>query len=64
MAAKSLYSPHPGLGMEGSYEANLKRRTGKTLDEWVALVRKDGPPTEKERRAWLKERHGLTTNYA
>jgi hypothetical protein len=39
-------------------------RTGKTLDEWVALVKKDGPPTEKERRAWLKERHGLTTNYA
>jgi hypothetical protein len=28
------------------------------------LVLEPGPPTEKERRAWLKDKHGLTTNYA
>jgi hypothetical protein len=42
----------------------LRQRTGKTVEDWVRLVRESGPATEKERRAWLKEQHGLTTNYA
>src|SRR5688572_16671037 len=62
--AKSLYSPHPALAMEASYAEKLKERTGKTLDEWIAFTREAGPETEKERREWLKEQHGLTTNYA
>ena len=44
--------------------AQLKERTGKTLDEWVQEAIASGPPTEKERRVWLKEEHGLGTNYA
>jgi hypothetical protein len=64
MAKKSLYSPPPHFGREESYEKILKERTGRTLDEWVAFVKKEGPPLEKERRAWLKDKHGLTTNYA
>jgi hypothetical protein len=60
---KSLYSLHPAYAMEAAYHANLKERTGKTIDEWVDFVKKSGPPTEKARRAWLKEQ-GLTTNYA
>jgi hypothetical protein len=59
-----LYSLHPSFQMEAAYESNLKERTGKTLDEWLAIVKKDGPATEKERRAWLKDTHGFTTNYA
>jgi hypothetical protein len=50
--------------MEEGYSAKLLERTGKTLEQWVELVRAAGPPTEKERRAWLKDEHGLTTNYA
>jgi hypothetical protein len=50
--------------MEEGYAAKLLERTGKTLEQWVELVRASGPPTEKERRAWLKDEHGLTTNYA
>jgi hypothetical protein len=61
---KSLYSIHPSYAMEEGYAANLEERTGKTIDEWVEVVRRYGPPTEKERRAWLKDAHGLTTNYA
>jgi hypothetical protein len=60
----SLYSAHPSLKMEESYATNLKERTGKTLEQWVELVKASGPPTEKERRVWLKEQHNLTTNYA
>lgn len=44
--------------------AKLKEKTGKTLVEWIAIIKRSGPPTEKEQRAWLKEKHGFTTNYA
>jgi hypothetical protein len=44
--------------------AEMPQKTGKTVEQWVALVRKDGPSTRKERRAWLKEEHGLGTNTA
>jgi hypothetical protein len=50
--------------MEESSMANLKERTGRTLDEWVRIVKKSGPPSEKDRIAWLKSEHGITTNYA
>jgi hypothetical protein len=61
---KPVYSAHPSLGMVQGMMAKLKERTGKTLDEWVREVIASGPPTEKERRVWLKERHQLGTNYA
>jgi hypothetical protein len=64
MNAKSVYSLHPAYKMEAAYTANLLERTGKTMDEWVAVVKQDGPATEKERREWLKSKHGFTTNYA
>jgi hypothetical protein len=41
--------------------ASLKEKTGRSLEEWVKLVKKSGPPTENERRAWLKSEHGLAT---
>jgi predicted transport protein len=61
--AKSLYSAPPGFSREAAYHQNLLERTGKTVAQWVALTKKSGPPTERERRAWLKDQ-GLTTNYA
>jgi hypothetical protein len=60
---KTLYSLHPAFAMEESSMAKLKERTGKTLDEWIEIVKRDGPADEKERREWLKEVHGFTTNY-
>jgi hypothetical protein len=44
--------------------ASLKEKTGRSLEEWLNLLKKSGPPTEKERRAWLKSEHGLGLNYA
>jgi hypothetical protein len=44
--------------------ASLKEKTGRSLEEWLKLIAKSGPPTEKERRAWLKSEHGLGLNYA
>jgi hypothetical protein len=64
MRKNSVYTLHPGFAMEESSLKILKERTGQTLDEWVRVVKKSGPATEKERIAWLKEAHGITTNYA
>jgi hypothetical protein len=44
--------------------AALKQKTGLSLAEWIKLVNKEGPATEKERSAWLKEKHGMGMNYA
>jgi hypothetical protein len=60
----STYDVHPSLAMYQSSLAALKQKTGRTLEEWIKLVQKEGPPTEKERRAWLKAEHGLGMNYA
>lgn len=61
---KSRYSVHPGIAMVQSWVATLKKKTGRSLHEWVTLVKKSGPRTEKERREWLKKEHGLGTNAA
>jgi len=61
---KSIYGVHPGVAMTQKRVAELKDRTGRSLDEWMALVRKSGPKDAKERQAWLKEKHGLGTLYA
>ena len=47
-----------------AFTANLKAKTGRTIDEWIAFINKTGPPSEKERREWLKKAHGLGMNYA
>lgn len=60
----STYDVHPSLGMYQSSLAALKQKTGRSLEEWIKLLQKEGPATEKERRAWLKAEHGLGINYA
>ena len=61
---KSIYSVHPGVAMLQKWIAELPEKTGRSLEQWVAFVRKEGPPEEKDRRVWLKEKHGLGTNTA
>jgi hypothetical protein len=61
---KSIYSVHPGVAMVQKAIQDLPAKTGRSLDEWLKLIKKSGPGTEKERREWLKAEHGLGTNYA
>jgi hypothetical protein len=61
---KSIYSPHPGVLMTQKWVGELKQKTGRSLEEWMSLVRKSGPKDEKSRREWLKQEHGLGTNSA
>jgi len=62
--AKSLYSVHPGVLMTQKWIASLKEKTGRSLDEWLALIAKKGPKDEVARRDWLKKEYGLGTNSA
>jgi hypothetical protein len=61
---KSIYSLHPSFAMEEASKRNLLERTGKSMEQWAEVVKKKGPKTAAERREWLKNEHGITTNYA
>jgi len=62
--SKSVYSVHPGVAMVQKWIDELPVKTGRSLDEWLKLIKKSGPKTEVERRDWLKSEHGLGTNSA
>ncbi len=44
--------------------ANLKDKTGKSLDEWLGLARTSGQGKHGALVAWLKAEHGLGHGYA
>lgn len=61
---KSIYGVHPGVAMTQKWIAELKQKTGRSLDEWLRLIKKAGPKDEKSRREWLKTEYRLGTNSA
>src|SRR5215831_14280612 len=61
---QTLYDVHPGVAMVQKWVVELKSKTGRSLEEWVALAKKEGPKEEKARREWLKTKHKLGTNSA
>ncbi|NYG08319.1 hypothetical protein BJ986_002806 [Phycicoccus badiiscoriae] len=50
--------------MMAAVTTSMAERTGRGLDEWVALVRESGPDPLDQRavRAWLKDVHGVPQN--
>jgi hypothetical protein len=62
--SESLYGVHPGVAMVQKWLAELKEETGRSMEEWLALVKKEGPKDEKSRREWLKTKHKIGTNKA
>jgi hypothetical protein len=62
--AKSAYDVHPSVRMVQDWIESLKGRTGRTLEQWVALTKEQGPAEEAKRREWLKKEHGFGTNNA
>lgn len=65
-AAKSasLYDVHPSIAMVEKGAEELKAKTGRSIDEWVAIVKKDGPAGHLARRNWLKSKHKIGNNQA
>lgn len=62
--SKSLYDVHPGVAMVQKWAAELKLKTGRSLEEWIELVKKKGPTGHLNRRNWLKSRHQVGNNAA
>jgi hypothetical protein len=62
--SKTIYDVHPSVAMVQKWLAELKEETGRSMEEWLALVKKEGPKDEKSRREWLKSKHKLGTNKA
>jgi hypothetical protein len=61
---RSIYDVHPSVAMVQDWIDKLPEKTGRRLVEWIDLVKKEGPATEKEQREWLKGEYGLGTNAA
>ena len=61
---KSVYSVHPGVRMVQDWIEALPEKTGRTLEQWLSTIKKDGPKDAAARREWLKKKHGLGTNSA
>jgi uncharacterized protein DUF5655 len=60
----ALYDVHPAVAMVQKWIAELKGKTGRSLEEWIAFIKKDGPKDEKSQREWLKIQHKMGTNSA
>ncbi len=60
----SLYGVHPSVAMVQKWVSELREKTGRSLEEWIALAKKEGLKDEKSRREWLKSKHKLGTNRA
>jgi Domain of unknown function (DUF5655)/Domain of unknown function (DUF4287) len=58
------YGVHPGVAMVQKWVAELKQKTGRTLEEWCAHIQKAGPKDLPARREWLKSKYKLGTNTA
>ena len=62
--SKNPYSVHPGVAMVQKWIAELPVKTGRSLEQWLGLVKKSGPGDTKKCREWLKKEYGLGTNSA
>src|SRR5256885_2212698 len=62
--SKTIYDVHAGVAMVEKCLAERKGKTGRSMEEWIALVKKEGPKVEKSRREWLKSNHKMGTNRA
>lgn len=54
-----MYSTHPSVAYAQAILRNLKANTGRSLEEWLDLLKKEGPSADRERRDWLKKNYGL-----
>lgn len=61
---EALYDVNPGVYMVMKWVAELKEKTGRTLEEWLKFIVKNGPKELRPRTQWLKEKHGIGSNTA
>lgn len=59
MTTQSKYGVHPAVAHMEAIAANMEKKTGRSVDAWIDLVKATGLRTVKERIDWLKREHGL-----
>ena len=62
--SRPLYDVHPGVAIMQKWVAELQEKSGRSLEEWLVLIKREGPGDEKACREWLKSKHKLGTNGA
>ncbi|MBV8514007.1 MAG: DUF4287 domain-containing protein [Acidobacteria bacterium] len=63
--ASGHYDVHPGVAMMQKWIGELKEKTGRSVEEWIALTQKEGPASgHKARVEWLKKKHKMGNNSA
>ena len=45
--SESLYGVHPGVVMMVKWVAELKDKTGRSVEEWITFVKEEGPKDER-----------------
>jgi uncharacterized protein DUF5655/uncharacterized protein DUF4287 len=56
---KSIYGVHPGVLMAKKSLDELPASTGRSLEQWMQVIKKEGPSGNRERCEWLKSKHGF-----
>ncbi|HEY9855938.1 MAG TPA: DUF5655 domain-containing protein [Stenomitos sp.] len=59
MTTPSKYGLHPAVAHMDAIAANMEKKTGRSIDAWIELVKATGLKTVKERIDWLKREHQL-----
>lgn len=54
-----LYGVHPSVAYARRILDNLPRTSGRSLEQWLALLGREGLECVPERRDWLEREHGL-----
>jgi len=55
----SLYSVHPAVAYCQAIVDNMPEKTGKSLEQWLTVMKKKKFENEKDCREWLKKEHKL-----
>lgn len=58
-SAGVAFDVHPGVAMIRKWADDLPGKTGRTLDDWAALVRRQKFDTHKPAMAWLIAEYGM-----
>jgi hypothetical protein len=62
--AKIKYDLHPSVAMMQDWIASLEAKTGRSLDEWMKVIKAQKFKDEKSAREFLKKSHDVGTNSA
>ena len=62
--SKHPYSAHPSMQMVVDWVEELPAKTGRSLEQWLKHIVKDGPKDENARREWLAKTYKMGTNSA